>query len=670
MSNIESVGVNIYQVDSTHQAFDFFDGVPETPVVIIERSGVKEFIYADTFDSIEDLNLYLNLKCLYMAQAEVYIRPIDHSTAYNNSNIISPHFSPENEGRIDIPETGFYKQFDRQEAFECIEKIYHIAKADIENPRRLRELQNAFEQTQTSINNMYDIYEGKRTFEDVFSVSLENVDYAFMVPARGEFPSEARSVLPIVDFLKSYENDEHRRYQRDLMNKLCPFNLAMYENSENEIIGVCVYCPQDINYLGDLFEVSTKIKNIQSDVKELLRQIRSKPMEESYRVLKDLTSVDTEQYERQNILRHTFDISMLSGQAISLFINNPLMLSEIIRNGSSQFAENVGREQSKSVNEAVSFIQKATNHGINRISLGATLPLVTARGRNLDASRLGVEIGTGHRMTVLSMVLTLDTILQEREIDANSEFNVGIFGGGNIGLAAGSTTLDKYPNAKIIVYDIDKSKRNKIIKELGDSDRVIFADSADDLLIKLGESKIVFSAVTSKLQVKDSSLYEGMSMIDDSEPSSGHLPTIHSHGGEVHKPSNDASVVKIKDKNGYIHTIRRTAPDYVNGGIGQYNYGYEQGQTEFTPGLIGPWTMFSCEFEAWLSSVYELMNPDLETNPVLYARKVTAKSVRQLEALVGEYVSQSVHLDAQQINGFYLKDLREDPNKGRALRDF
>jgi len=118
--------------------------------------------------------------------------------------------------------------------------------------------------TLTIVNTLYAVYNGKQSLEKVIpelqNSKLDENSFSFMVPSRGEHPTESDLFLPILtEMYKNRESDESFSYDfRQITENLPPGVIAIYlENDPQKIKGITVFSPMSVN---DMMQQNSKIR--------------------------------------------------------------------------------------------------------------------------------------------------------------------------------------------------------------------------------------------------------------------------------------------------------------------------------------------------------------------------------------------------------------------------
>lgn len=174
------------------------------------------------------------------------------------------------------------------------------------------------------------------------------------------------------------------------------------------------------------------------------------------------------------------------------------------------------------VNDAVDFAKDRL--GVRVVGLGATLPGLTNHGKSIEGD---VVTTTGHGGTVRLICETID------KFGGEGEKSIGILGLGAIGSAAAHIAADMYPG-KISVYDSDKPKMNKVVRQLEEQypGRI---SAPEDNTTFINESDIIISAVTSPVNIRKAGITDMSNklVIDDSQPAMFNLEEVEELGGKL-----------------------------------------------------------------------------------------------------------------------------------------
>ena len=222
----------------------------------------------------------------------------------------------------------------------------------------------------------------------------------------------------------------------------------------------------------------------------------------------------------------------------------------------------------KVVNDAVAFARDKFD--VKVVGLGATLPKFTRFGQNIDVE--GVTTTTGHGGTVWLIGETADQVIESKGIATNT---LGVIGaGGSIGQSSAVLLQEKYPNADLLVYDVNEVALDRLKKALPSNAKVRLARDNREVL---EGSSIIVSALTDTLDLtRDMSGIDltDRYIIDDTQPPAFNRVEVEGLGAKV------LWVV------GQDHTLgnRLTRKNYLFGeGIG----------------LLSTANVFGCEAEAY-----------------------------------------------------------------------
>jgi hypothetical protein len=547
---------------------------------------------------------------------------------------------------------GTYREFDYPLAQNSLDRIYFtVRNSRAWSAEELDTLDSAHLDTARFLRTTFNIYEGRVSLEHVFrDLSLEEVKYAFVVPARGEYATEAQQVLPITQYLKPGEVDEHKHLFKELLGNLPPFVLATYQQTglTNKPIGLCIYSPQDLETLERSFQ-----------------GIQSNGNVETAKEFKDITRA----WKEKDLPKLASTIMTVAGKLLTS--EGRASLHKLHTAGKS--LSSAVKDGRASVNEALAFAKRIAP-GIQHAGLGAVLPGLTDLGKSIKAEAIGVEPTTGHRTTIWAMHQTLETIIASDETNGKNEVTVGVIGAGYIGSSAADMYLSSGANRKIIVYDVRAEIGQKTVDILNKK-YPGRASLAKDTAEVFTTTPYIFSAATGKIDLPVTMDFSGTVIIDDSEPSSVEPEQLYKRGGVMVKPviETQPSMVfekgnQVLDPNRQI-AVTRKGLNYASRSQQPYDYGWIKSNTNgaiephFGPGLIDETTFFGCEAEAAIATIiqrkifahYVATGDTIPTrNPVLFAKqRVNSEAMAELTQIegVGELLAGTINIDMLQGGG-------------------
>jgi hypothetical protein len=463
--------------------------------------------------------------------------------------------------------------------------------------------------TKNFIEKAFDIFEGRRTTQDVLGIDTSKVTHVFTVPARGEHASEADYFLPIADRI-DFGIPDNIAFYRQLLSSLPPTIMAINDTND----GILLYIPVP---LRELFELADN--NMDDDMIDVINGVH-KLKKGKGSALISLASI---------ALRGKF------GKIID-YVKMGKKLNQI--KASTNVAYQAGLD----------FISRITNNNSITVGQGATLPGLTDFGEHCNTE---YQLTSGHRVTIASMCMTTEKILEDDGYDlSKDQIDLGIVGIGSIGRAYIKIMLARRPFATLHIYDINPQVIDGFLRKQDpkDKERIIVHASLNELI---DETPYVALATTSKLP-EGTNYRDGLILLDDSEPSAA--PHEIAKNGSMY-------VKGIKQGNGNATVIKPLAKatdswcaTNYHKDIGQadstYNFGWYEGAA-YGPGVL-PDGMFGCWAETVLCA-----NGNMDS----YSGPVNSQHIHEISRLID---SGLIELPQLQGGGMYV-----DLSAGRKYRE-
>ncbi len=530
--------------------------------------------------------------------------------------------------------------------FLCIYSAYRISKDHIEDQDTQEN--SFFANVFHSLGSEYvELYE---------RIKKNHKAHAFLVPARAEFTSEGIGIINLVQYLDT-NDPEQADLLKQLISNLPPLLIAEYElpigdGTIKSGFLVHIPLPHDIFPLLDRLN-SKEIKYI--DRIKIIIEILLRGYKDIF--FSGIPFNENDIKTLRNLHNNLSDIPLILKIKLNLAIGSMLVFSKNIRKKIQEYV----RYKVKEAIEVFGLYDSA-------IGAGAILPAI------LNRSGINEEfpnITNGHRITILLMIASIEKaiLLKYPQYSSLEEYfrgennYLGIIGCGYIGETIVDYFVNKYPNARFVIYDIKRKKSKNLQRKY--PNRIIIGEDPDEVLSKC---LITAAAPSGKISLREN--HKGRIVVDDSEPSS--LPSDWETRGIIPiKPLSgniDLSTIRAginedgplgplmklvtsegkqqEEPNKLPNTAdiaRRPLNDDPVKPVNKYKYGVPV-DANGNPGLLGP-AMFGCELEALILSILGRLFAHFE--------RVKWKDILNIPKIVSALVMGSVDPRQFQYMGIY-----------------
>ena len=190
----------------------------------------------------------------------------------------------------------------------------------------------------------------------------------------------------------------------------------------------------------------------------------------------------------------------------------------------------------KAINDTVDFAQQKL--GIDTVGLGAILPRVTDFGRIIENTE--VTVTTGHAATVWLICQTLIRAKERNFSQTGNRHDVGIIGTGAIGAATAALILEMGISSSILLSDINTKRADMIIDKLSKEYPGAKLDFTTNNHQLVATTNTTIGAVSTHFAISkdgwEKVSFEGVHIIDDSQPGAFSPDDVLSRGGRVEWP--------------------------------------------------------------------------------------------------------------------------------------